>query len=144
MVAVPMFGDQMSNSMHLEEANVGRRIHFREEPLKASELARKAEALVKDPSVASNLERLYQISARSGGAKRAADVVEDAMMLGTDHLVPASELVSFPSQSNADLIVAFTLLFAACCSGVAYLILKTCRRSTLGSKPRKTNGKIAC
>jgi hypothetical protein len=50
------------------------------------------------------LNRQYIINARSGGASKAADYVEDMLLLGhLDHLVPVTEDVPFYAKINLDL-----------------------------------------
>ena len=105
MLAIPIFGDQPSNGHRLQEAGIGLKLHFREEEVTASAVRDSLTNLTSiDAPYIANIERQYQISARAGGAGKIADVVEDMLLLGhLEHLIPVTERVPFPANSNSDL-----------------------------------------
>lgn len=127
MLAMPMFGDQPHNGHRVQEAGIGLNLHFREEPVMAATIAAHLAKLTNTTNgnaewFQANLARQYQISARSGGASKIADVVEDMMLLGhLEHLVPVSERVPFPANTNLDLYAFFMLVVTS----ISYLSYKS-------------------
>jgi len=113
MLAFPLFGDQMANSYRLQEAGAALALHWREEPVQATKISDYLERLAADPSFVEATKRLYQISKREGGAKTAANIVEDMMMFGPPtYLVPSNDSVSFLASTNLDIYLVFLLGFA--------------------------------
>ena len=97
MLALPLFGDQPTNARNMRDAGLGDFLHFREEEESKSSMSGTVigEKLLNltdaDKNAAyykSNLARQKLINDRSGGAAKAADVLEDFFVLGNlDHLV---------------------------------------------------------
>jgi len=115
MLVFPLFFDQPNNAHRLEEAGVALKIHFREETITAAKVASRLSRLTTDPNFAHNLERQYQISVRSGGVSKAADLLEDVLLLNgnVDHLIPISERAGFLQRTNFDLVLLVLILVAS-------------------------------
>jgi hypothetical protein len=108
MLAIPLFGDQPSNAYRIQEGGIGLSIHFREEPITAKAVKESLSKIVGNKAHEEALDRQYIINARSGGASKAADYVEDMMLLGhLDHLIPVTEDVPFYAKINLDLYLLF-------------------------------------
>ena len=116
MLVFPLFFDQPNNAHRLEEAGVALKLHFREETVTANTIASKLHKLTTDPSFQRNLNRQYQISRRSGGVKRAADLLEDVLLLdgNLDHMIPIDEKVGLFTRTNLDLILVVLGSIALC------------------------------
>lgn len=111
MLAIPLFGDQPTNPYRIKESGIGLSIHFREDPLTSEGVFEKLCELTM-PSHATKfqqaMDRQYIINARSGGASKAADYIEDMFLLGhLDHLIPVTDDVPFPGNINLDLYLLF-------------------------------------
>ena len=114
MLAIPIFGDQPNNAHRIQEAGIGRKLHFREEDVTAAAVTECLLDITSSEAYKTNLQRQYQISARAGGADKIANVVEDMMLWGhLDHLVPVTERVPFPANTNADLYLVLAAVLAA-------------------------------
>ncbi len=77
MIAVPQAADQFGNAEMLRALGVARQLATEEATAEA--LRDAALALVDDPEVARRLKELQAQTAREGGTRRAADLVEAAL-----------------------------------------------------------------
>mmetsp|Transcript_10899 Transcript_10899/g.19548 ORF Transcript_10899/g.19548 Transcript_10899/m.19548 type:complete len:539 (-) Transcript_10899:187-1803(-) len=113
MLGIPLFGDQPTNSYYVTKAGIGQYIHFREEPLTSTAVAEKLLNLTDHNAVyfRDNLARQKLINSRHGGAKKAADVIEDFFILGNlNHLIPVTDSVPYPASINLDVWMVFFLV----------------------------------
>jgi UDP:flavonoid glycosyltransferase YjiC (YdhE family) len=123
MLAIPLFGDQPSNAHRIHEAKIGLFLHYCEEPLTNNSIASKLFDLIEKNNALykENLAHQYAINARSGGAAKAANVVEDMFLLGhLDHLVPVTANVPYPASINLDLWMMFFCVLGL----IFYLVCK--------------------
>jgi len=121
MLVFPINFDQMNNAYRLVEAGVAESIHFREERLTGDAVARKLiELSANEEHYRANLQKQYQISARSGGVRKAADIMEDMLVYGNlDHLIPIEEKLPFPANCNWDL---YALVMGVLGAGVYFVV----------------------
>lgn len=126
MLAFPLFADQFTNGQKIVEAGIGAMINQRVESfISAAKVAESLGNITSNPTIMENLNRHYQISARMGGAKAAAAILEDMIVFGhLDHLIPLEEKSSFVANTNADIYGAFLLLLAVGFYGVKTMIKK--------------------
>lgn len=112
MLVFPLFFDQPNNAHRLEEAGVALKLHFREEAVIAPKVASKLKQLTSEISFQHNLDRQFQISQRSGGVTRAADLLEDVLLLdgNMSHMIPITERVGLFTRTNLDLFVVLATL----------------------------------
>ncbi|MFD3484111.1 macrolide-inactivating glycosyltransferase [Streptomyces sp. NPDC058665] len=81
MVAVPLAVDQFGNADMLVQLGVARRLSMDE--VTAGALREAVTALVADPEVARRGAEIRQDMAKEGGARQAADIIEDALPVRT-------------------------------------------------------------
>lgn len=135
MVVLPVFGDQMSNGIRLTEMGVAETLHHREVDVTAESVYGHLKSVTTDPSYMDQMRRLYQISVRLGGVQKAADVVEDVLLLdgNSDHLTPIEDYAPFLARTNLDVYAVLLGIVGAVVFAIFWVlgkIFKTLRSGT--------------
>jgi UDP-glucoronosyl and UDP-glucosyl transferase len=132
MLAFPLFADQFANADKIVEFGLGSSVNQRKDEVTADIISEKLQYVTSTPSIIDNLNFHYQTSARLGGAKSAAQVLEDMMLFGhLDHLVPIEERSSWVANTNADIYAVFLVTFVG-----SILVLKAVFKILLRKKDK--------
>lgn len=108
LLALPFFGDQMGNSAKVLDSGIGLRL----DPLEFTEqdVYNNLNILLTNwTQFSQRMKHLQKINERMGGAIKAADIIEEAIELGWDHLIPIAYNTSWIVTNNYD--VKLFLLF---------------------------------
>jgi hypothetical protein len=112
LLCIPMFGDQLDMGYRVANAGVGKwldKMSFTSAQIQSSLVDLLED---RDGSVARSLSKQSHLLQISGGARRAADLIEHAALHGTQHLATADVDYPWYSFYKLDVYLVWSLLIA--------------------------------
>ncbi|CAF0983132.1 unnamed protein product [Didymodactylos carnosus] len=128
MIVMPSFGDQYINAAKVQEYQLGLAIH--RDTITSLEIAQKIHYII-DPinysTILKQLTKMHQLSELSGGASRAAVLIDNWLLTGYEHLVTYDNRLSYFIASGLDIQLTWILITLTLTSLFLFLLWSICR-----------------